>query len=844
MRRAQLYINNTELDLTEDISLPFTYQIADIRNPEQRTQSHSKTITIPASKVNNKLFSHIYEISYASQSTVINFDPDFNPNKKATARVLIDGIEIFNGFAQLMKINKNGSKPESYEIVIFTDVIQLFSDVGTDTLQGLDFSEFDHELNYVNILYSQRGGIYVNGVFIYNEAGAGGTVTGVTFTPFGYGYVYPNVDYNLSPSDKWVMTRMYPAIYLKNYIDKIFTKYGYTYESSLFDSQFFKNLIIPCNLPYIQSVDEIRNGTNINLDSSLTSAVVTNLKGVPEGDYIYALGDGTIGSFKFRDVNQDNLNTYDINTGAWRSKYKVQVFLATTITFKVFHYMSDSDIGETINGDNSLNITIGLYKKKVNGTIITLSEDIIFLTPYDSGTASSTLASPTYSALQTFTFNDSSVYDFDAGDLLYIGIEAQLSGYITRDSDGTELDNYVGIDFDYPSAPDPAQTLVVTLLETNGVVTEYNQTVLMNNYIPNIEIKSLLNSLIKAFNLQIEPDPETPKKLLIEPYNDYYVGSTIKDWTNKVDTSKPIEVLPMGELDAKKYSFTLNDDSDFVNKDYQDRFKETYGNYYLNVDNDFLSNEKNINVDFAPSPCYNRNQSGYLPVTVLGNGTYNSRITTEWRILYYDWLDNGDDLKYVIYQESNTAVTDAEIYYAFRSFYGQALEVDSVTAPTFALRFSVVPKVLYYSTSVMTNANFFTRYWKKYIQEITDKDSKIVTLYARLSALDIHNFNFSDTIFIDGNYFIVNKIEEYNPLLAETVKLELLKLKIYAPSIEGTQTIPTTVTSYNLVEGGEDEVRALDATSYYNLIEGGQDEVRDIGATSTIGIINGGQNIV
>ena len=832
MRRAQLYINNTEVDLTEDISLPFTYQIADIRNPEQRTQSHSKTITIPASKVNNKLFSHIYEISYASQSTVINFDPDFNPNKKAIARVLIDGIEIFNGFAQLMKINKNGSKPESYEIVIFTDVIQLFSDVGTDTLQGLDFSEFDHVLDET-IISSQTGTNYIDSVLTnyYN-----GQWDGSNYIATGLGYTYPNIDYGQNANTYWKVSKMCPAIPIRQYLIKIFEKYGYTYTSSLFDSQFFKQLIIPASIPHQQTVDEIRNGTNIDLDSSLTSAVVTNLKGVPEGDYIYALGDGTIGSFKFRDVNQDNLNTYDINTGAWRSKYKVQVFLATTITFKVFHYMSDSDIGETINGDNSLNITIGLYKKKVNGTIITLSEDVIFLTPYDSGTASSTLASPTYSALQTFTFNDSSVYDFDAGDLLYIGIDAQLSGYITRDSDGTELDNYVGIDFDYPSAPDPAQTLVVTLYEAGVVTTGYGQTLIMNNYIPNYPIKDLLNDLIKCFNLQIEPDKTIPKHLTFEAYNDYYTGSTIKDWTQKVDTSKTIEVVPMGDLSAKKYTYNFSEDKDSINEDYQNRFKgEVYGGSEMSIDNDFVKDVKDVKVTLAASPVFMNNTAGYFALTVLGNG-YGNRIETKPRFLYYDLVNqyNGN----VIY------VNDSGAYLQEAIRYAQALEVDSITAPTFALRFSVVPKALYYSTSVMTNANFFTRYWKKYIQEITDKDSKIVTLYARLSALDIHNFNFSDTIFIDGNYFIVNKIEEYNPLLAETVKLELLKLKIYAPSIEGTQTIPTTVTSYNLVEGGEDEVRALDATSYYNLIEGGQDEVRDIGATSTIGIINGGQNIV
>lgn len=832
MRRAQLYINNTELDLTEDISLPFTYQIADIRNPEQRTQSHSKTITIPASKVNNKLFSHIYEISYASQSTVINFDPDFNPNKKATARVLIDGVEIFNGFAQLMKINKNGSKPESYEIVIFSEVINLFTEIGTDKLSDLDFSEFDHVLDET-IISSQTGTNYIDSVLTnyYN-----GQWDGSHYIATGLGYTYPNIDYGENPSTYWKVSKMYPAVPIKQYLDKIFAKYGYSYTSTLFTSQFFKQLIIPCNLPKIQTISDVKNGNELLFDDSQSSRTVFDTN---TGGAIETLLDGGLETFKLRDVIRDADNMFIPSGGYFKSKYNTYTYLFADVSTAVINYVADEYQGEAVTGANTATLKIGLYIKRAStGTIEVVDEGVASnYNPYNGSTSIS--SSPNTQATYTFQFNGitdavNPTYLF-FGDIVFIGITLDVATELTLDATGETISNYVGLKFEGLTQELEGSMSSLAANYVDYVNVGYGQGLIMNNFIPDVPIKDLLSDLIKAFNLQIDVDKNNTKNLIIEPYGDYYTGSTIKDWTRKVDTSKPIEVVPMGELDARKYIHAHTFDNDSLNKDYQERFKESYGQNIYDVENEFIKNDKEVRTTFSPSPCYNRNQAGYFAVSVLADG-YQSRIKTNYRILYYDLVPQYSGN--VIYTDDSGGYLQEAVRYA------QALEVDSITAPTFALRFSVVPKVLYYSTSVMTNANFFTRYWKKYIQEITDKDSKIVTLYARLSALDIHKFNFSDTIFIDGNYFIVNKIEEYNPLLAETVKLELLKLKIYAPSIEGTQTIPTTVTSYNLVEGGEDEVRALDATSYYNLIEGGQDEVRDIGATSTIGIINGGQNIV
>ena len=85
---VSIFVNNQSIDLLENVSIPITYSIADIRNPEQRQGTFTKTIAIPGTKTNNKLFSHIFKISKLSNST------DFNPALKADCLILEDSIEI------------------------------------------------------------------------------------------------------------------------------------------------------------------------------------------------------------------------------------------------------------------------------------------------------------------------------------------------------------------------------------------------------------------------------------------------------------------------------------------------------------------------------------------------------------------------------------------------------------------------------------------------------------------------------------------------------------------------------------------------------------------------------
>ena len=139
----------TSLDLYDNVSIPITYTILDIREPEKRKTAWSKTIVIPGSKNNNRIFSHIYEISQDGWITIGSQSvyEGFNPNIKKEAIILNDGIQVMKGNLQLKNISRDYNGNIEYEIVVSGELTSLFYDIGSAKLSDLDFTEWDHFWN-------------------------------------------------------------------------------------------------------------------------------------------------------------------------------------------------------------------------------------------------------------------------------------------------------------------------------------------------------------------------------------------------------------------------------------------------------------------------------------------------------------------------------------------------------------------------------------------------------------------------------------------------------------------------------------------------------------------------
>lgn len=220
----RLYIDGVNIPLLKSINPSLTFSVADISQPDKRKSTYSKTITIPNSKVASNLFGGLFEINLE--------DGSFDTSKKVDMFYEVDGETIMEGYMQIKSIVQTDTNNISYNILLFGNTANLFSQIKGKFLHDLDLSEFNHPLVNEAVVQSWDDQILENGVPVPFE--------------LGKGYLYPLIDYGYTSNQLvFNVEELAPAIYVKQYWDKIFESIGATYTSDFINSDVFKRLIIP-----------------------------------------------------------------------------------------------------------------------------------------------------------------------------------------------------------------------------------------------------------------------------------------------------------------------------------------------------------------------------------------------------------------------------------------------------------------------------------------------------------------------------------------------------------------------------------------------------------------------
>jgi len=291
----------------------------------------------------------------------------------------------------------------------------------------------------------------------------------------------------------------------------------------------------------------------------------------------------------------------------------------------------------------------------------------------------------------------------------------------------------------------------------------------LSNAIPlKVTQKDFLLNIIKMFNLFVDVDKNNDKNLIIESRDDFYSSGTNLDWSYKLDNSKDIEFRPMGDLDYKEFICTYTEDTDYFNKKYKDNYLEIYGQYRYINQNEFQTNINETKVIFSPTPLVGDNSTDRIIPRIWNVDPSNtvSPKACNIRILYLGGVKTSS----VNYNYISVSGTHSLSQYLY------AGHLDDTANPTLDLSFGV-PHEIYYYTALYTNNNLFNRFFKKQVDEITDKDSKIVTAYFYLRPSDIRNLDFRNQFYFKNQYFRLNKIYDYDPLRNDVTKCEFIKIK-------------------------------------------------------------------
>lgn len=772
---TEIFINNTQVDLSEDLSIPLNYAIADIREPQKRNTNFSKTVVLPGTASNNVLFSHIWDIGVnLISSGNTNFNPTFNPNLKADVLVLQDGNEVFKGFAKLDNIVNTDLKIE-YEFSFYGNLANIFTTLGESKLSELDLSEYDHTYNKTNQINSWDTSIIKNGSTYVNFSSG---------NPTGEGYLYPLIDYGFTNGTTFDVKHFFPAVYVKTIIDKIFAEAGFQYKSNFFDSTFFKRL----NIPYTYTTLKL---SNQQIEDRQFRASNSTVNGITFTAGASAFNQQINFDDDFTAPNNDAGGNYNTSL----SRFTVPKTGTYKLTFGIEINIKHSNTVNNTTFDSNFLLsngsTVGLLNiKKSNGQILVTMP--VRLTATSTTNLAGNIAWIQYAAsivtgssTANYTYAIQAITQLNAGDYIYCD-------FVRSNAVPTPI--YVGGgSFNLNLTTNSYFNAV--LADTS--ITE-GDTLEMNSVLPQtIKQADFLSSIFKMFNLYVDNDPIQTNKLIIEPRDDYYAssGTTTLDWSYKLDYSKAYELKPMGDLESRVYTFQYKDDSDYYNDIYKKKFNQNYGYKSYDIQNDFLKQEVKTELIFSPTPI-----ADYLGIDriipkifVVDNNGQPQPKPANIRILYYGGVKTTNS-PYTITDNSGT------VSYSTYPYVGH---VDDPLTPTLDLNFGS-PIEVFYTTSAYTNNNLFNKYWKKFVQEISDINSKIFTGYFYLTPLDIAKLDFKNYYYFEGDYWRLNRVFDYNPNQMSVTKCEFIKL------IEYPTFVPSNTTN---IGGG---ILEDDVSGWYN----------------------------
>jgi len=779
---TELFVENYQVDITSDIDAMMTYAIDDIKDFSARNTTFSKTIVIPGTANNNKIFGNVFDPNQSnySDSNQPNINYNFDISRSASCILFQGNMQVFKGIIRILQIVIDRDQI-SYECSLFGELGGLILALGTKKLEELDFSLYDivYQLptitnswdpanqsynidsgpfnidfvNYTLVLFNQDITAYLsigdvlyisstdvptnNGTKTIASFSTNGTDTTIVFTTAfvtwtngsgtisvtgkqGLGLFFPLIDYGTYSADKinWDFRTFRPALFVYEYIKKIFEGVGYKYVAPFFELAFFKTLIIPHNQKVLSS-----NKQNIFKGGKTALTFVT----IP--------GSSTA-------VNG----------------IKMQ-YQSTTVT-------TSDNIIFTYNGTNSrFNLHfVETYNIQPSGTPLTGGKIRINVYRRVSGVDTLVAQSLQYNYIIgqfLYPFDFTAEFDLATSQQFWFGLE---------------IVNVLGASRSiiYKSQYNQLSINVDSLTPLIQPIT-YGDTITINDTIPkNIMQKDFLSSIMKMFNLYLYEDTTLQKMIKIKPYVDFFdtdVNDSL-DWTYKMDVSKPLVLKPMSELNARYYLFKYKDDSDYYNDQYKKRFNLTYGTNRFDTGFEFAKEETSVDLIFSSTPLIGYDVGGKIYPTIFKRtgdvvGAGEETMDHNIRIMQTKLITGV----------SSYDITNGVSTLATRTDYPYAGHFNDPYTPTIDINYAI-PSLLYYQPTNIDNidVNLFTLYWIQYMYEIIDQDSRLLIANFRLNEQDINQLDFSKLIYIQGVLYRLNKIIDYNATRRDTCKVELLKV--------------------------------------------------------------------
>lgn len=777
MLQIRTVINNDIkfLDLFGDEDVKMDISFAEIQDITKKNSPFTQSFKLPGSRNNNNIFNHFYD----TNASVFDFDI----KEKFEASLVYNGEVIYNGYLRLNSTTRIAGNI-IYDVTFYAEVGDLVSNIQDKYLSDLQLWESNpNEYNVTGYPVNLQSQYSTDNdpdlkPSLYNSTNP--LENGkVYFTVLNRGYNYstdpitnnqelnagiiPRLNFQKPPLTNtdlsyWdserapgIPARHVPRTYMvghlriKDLYESIFRENGYKVNSSFFDTAYFKRYYLPLTV----SNEGLYPIQSITPDFSFETIGTTSATSVSYACNAYTWYEGptfSVGNTAYR-FNTSLVITN--NDDFWFYNDSFYLRRNGTYRFRITYNVVSNDDGAYY---------FALRNKRYDG--------LSYSTCWNSGT----------------TEDITSPFSIDSGESLQEQIfELQVNTWDT-------VDRWWALDFIKANNSDDIRItrLKLEVIEAPNFISGNTYNPLNELVKPDIKQLDFITSINKLFNLIVVPDPEDHKSIRVEPVIDWIGKGQVLDWTSKVNRDEAIKVQPLttiinGTLDydykddkgsSNEQFKTLNDrkfgqNIQTLNTDYRDKVLKfdnifssqvdttlnvesplrgfTIPNYFASKTED---NDGSTFVQFNPYKTTPKLlfRSVPLPIVSLrpGGTTWFSIDNTK----VYNWTNNN---RFITYPFGATGLTHANVWNK-----NDRLDITEYDLSDYEDLYDV--------------------YYSDYIEDLIDPENRLVQAQMYFTPQDVRNLKFNERIYLDGNYYRVNKIKGMSLIKEGMADVELVKL--------------------------------------------------------------------
>ena len=233
------------VDLYKDESIPLNLSVDNFTNVAEKVASYSKAFMLPATKRNNKIFSHYFDVTRTQ-----NHDPFvFNPYAKTRALIKDDTVVVFEGWLKMINVQEKDGQI-SYNVNLYSEPTTFCDYLKAAVIGDLDLDELGHEYHFDNCEDSWTA----PGLELSNPLPAG-TLAGTPGSINTEVIKYPLINWQgsftmLDVDTMWASKLEHlfrPFVQCKYLLDKMFEATPFSYESNFLNTPTFTKLFMDFN---------------------------------------------------------------------------------------------------------------------------------------------------------------------------------------------------------------------------------------------------------------------------------------------------------------------------------------------------------------------------------------------------------------------------------------------------------------------------------------------------------------------------------------------------------------------------------------------------------------------